>query len=80
MTRMHPNPISRFHRHPLRLGPAPHGPHGAVPAIGPPQAIVTIGSIPADPHISQSIPLTPYLVTASACLPSSLSLKLADIS
>ncbi len=24
MTRMHPNPISRFHRHPLRLGPAPH--------------------------------------------------------
>ena len=25
MTRMHPNPISRFHRHPLRLGPAPHG-------------------------------------------------------
>jgi len=69
MTRMHPNPISRFHRHPLRLGPAPHGPHGAVPAIGPPQAIVTIGSIPAI-LILASDPLTPCLVAAPACLPS----------
>ena len=72
MTRMHPNPISRFHRHPLRLGPAPHSPHRALPAIGPPPAIVTIGSIPAI-LILASDSLTPYLVTASACLPSSLS-------
>lgn len=69
MTRMHPNPISRFHRHPLRLGPAPHSPHRASAAIGPPQAVVTIGSIPAILRLA-SDPLTPSLAAAAACLPS----------
>ena len=72
MTRMHPNPISRFHRHPLRLGPAPHSPHRASAAIGPPRPIVTIGSIPVI-LILASDPLPTYLVAASGCLPSSLS-------
>jgi len=61
--------LSQFYHHPLRLGPAPHAPHGAAPAIGPPQAIVTIGSIPAILRLA-SDPLTPSLVAAAACLPS----------
>ena len=68
MTRMHPNPISRFHRHPLRLGPAPHSPHRASAAIGPPRPIVTIGSIPLILILAHhSLPT--YLVTASASFP-----------
>jgi len=68
MTRMHPNPISRFHRHPLQLGPAPHSLHGASAAIGPPRPIVTIGSIPVI-LISPSDSLPTYLVTASGSFP-----------
>ncbi len=68
MTRMHPNPISRFHRHPLRLGPAPHSPHRASAAIGPPRPIVTIGSIPLI-LILANHSLPTYLVTASASFP-----------
>ena len=68
MTRMHPNPISRFHRHPLRLGPAPHSPHRASAALGPPRPIVTIGSIPLI-LILANHSLPTYLVTASASFP-----------
>ena len=69
LTRMYLTRLFQFYHHPLRLGPAPHDPHGAVPAIGPPQAIVTIGSIPAI-LILASDSLTPSLVAAAACLPS----------
>ena len=68
LTRVHPNPISRFQRHPLRLGPAPHSPHRASAAIGPPRPIVTIGSIPLI-LILANHSLPTYLVTASASFP-----------
>src|SRR5271157_1832648 len=68
--------LSQFYHHPLRLGPAPHAPHGAVPAIGPPQAIVTIGSIPAILRLA-SDPLSPSLVAAAACLPSARARSLS---
>ena len=70
MTRMHPKPISRFHRHPLRLGPAAHSPRGASAAINRPRPIVTIGSIPVILILANDS-LPKYLVAASASFPRS---------
>jgi hypothetical protein len=68
MTPMHPKPISRFHRHPLRLGPAPYSPHEASAAIGPLRPIVTIGSIPVILILASDF-LPTYLVVASDSFP-----------
>ena len=68
MTRMYPKPISGFHRHPLRLGPAAHSPHGASATIGAPRPTVTIGSIPVILILANDS-LPKYLVAASGSFP-----------
>jgi hypothetical protein len=70
MTRVHPKLISGFHRHPLRLGPAAHSPHGVSATIGAPRPTVRIGSIPLI-LIPASDPLPEYLVAVSSCFPRS---------
>ena len=64
MTRTHPKPISGFHRHLLRLGPAAHAPRGASARIGALRPAVTIGSILVILILAHDS-LPKYLVAAS---------------
>jgi hypothetical protein len=68
MTGTHPKPISGFHSHVLRLGPAAHAPRGASARIGALRPTVTIGSIPLILILANDS-LPKYLVAGSGSFP-----------